>query len=273
METLKGILKEFDDRRTKMVNDNQWKEDSVADCFKPCAEQILCNGYFLVNDEYIIDLGAIELYYHEENGCIKDPIMYHTNDRIPKVYEKIIDKYSVDRLPLFYQRIANNNNKYPYFCIANFNLHQSGIDVTFEKKDEYRASFLIRSYRMYKKDDWNKGVLYDPCSSHLYDDLSYLGVVGMSIKWITEIKKMEGIVQCPRLNVSEYRKDKKGVYVKDKDGLYKKVDVPNSFSKMYFETKNNNGYPEYFKSGSKTLKQDMRPWRFYINGLEEKSIK
>ena len=149
----------------------------------------MCNGYFLVNDEYIIELGAIELYYHEENGNIKDPIMYHTNDRIPKEYDKIIDKYPADRLPLFYKRIANNNNKYPYFSIVNFNLHQSGIDVTFEKKDVYRASFLIRSYRMYKKEDLNKDVLYDPCSSHLYEDLSYFGGIGISIKWITEIKK------------------------------------------------------------------------------------
>ena len=84
---------------------------------------------------------------------------------------------------------------------------------------------------------------------------------------------MEGIEQCPRLNVAEYEKDEKEMYVKDKYGNYVKNDVSNSLSKTCFEAQKNKCYPDYFRSGSKIYKQDMRPWRFYIKGLEEKSIK
>jgi hypothetical protein len=73
MEKLIEILKQFDQERTKRKEN--WNEASVAESFHPIAENILCNGYFLVNEMYIIDLGAIELYYHEEEGDIKDYIM------------------------------------------------------------------------------------------------------------------------------------------------------------------------------------------------------
>ena len=113
MEALIKILKEFDNKRKKLKN-GKWDEEAVAKCFEPCARQILCNGYFLVNGEYIIDLGAIELYYHEEDGSIKDPKMYHTNDKLPNAFKKRLKKYPIEQLPIFYKELKENDG-YPYF--------------------------------------------------------------------------------------------------------------------------------------------------------------
>lgn len=212
MEALIKILEKFDKKRNELVSQGKWNEDAVAECFEPCARGILCNGYFLVNGEYIIDLGAIELYYHEEDGTIKDPKMYHTNDKLPNVFKERLKKYPIEQLPIFYKELKENDG-YPYFKRGSFNLHQSGIDVTFEnddnKNDKYRASFLIRSYRMFKKDDPNKDIiLYDYCSSHLYDDLYYSGLLSFlgtnAIKWV-EYNKGGDIEQGKRINIEGER--------------------------------------------------------------------
>ena len=102
MENLIEILKQFDQERTKRAEN--WNEASVAESFHPIAENILCNGYFLVNEMYIIDLGAIELYYHEEEGDIKDYIMYHTNEHSSK------------------SKVFELNGGFPYFKFGSFNL-------------------------------------------------------------------------------------------------------------------------------------------------------
>lgn len=91
-------------------------------------------------------------------------------------------------------------------------MHQSGIDVTFEndklENDKYRASFLIRSYRMIKIEDINKDILYDPCSSHLYDDLYYSGLLSFSktptIEW-KKYNKGGEIEQKTRVNINDKR--------------------------------------------------------------------
>ena len=115
MKNLIKKLKEFDEeRRNALRTPEKWDDEAVAKCFVPIAKYVLLNGYFLVNDKYIIDLGAIELYYHEEDGNIKDHIMYHTNEHPSK------------------SKVYKLNNGFPYFKIGSFNLHQSGIDVTFE---------------------------------------------------------------------------------------------------------------------------------------------
>lgn len=229
METLINILKQFDKkRRTKKVNAKQWNENAVAECFKDCAKQILCDGYFLVNDKYIIDLGAIELYYHEEDGEIKDTKMYHTNAQVPKAFKKRLDNYP-NQLPLFYKVLKENEGYLPYLKKGSFNLHQSGIDVTFEnddnEQDKYRASFLIRSYRMFEKDDPNREIiLYDPCSSHIYEDLYNAGLLfwgneKISIQWVknNEFGKEIEDEPCPRrnLDLKPYQFQIKGL--KDKE--------------------------------------------------------
>lgn len=71
----------------------------------------------------------------------------------------------------------------PYFpVVGTFYPHESGVDVTFENKDEqYRASFLIRAYK-YEK---NGPVVSKP--RFLWEDLfgyeSFLGA-GLNIKWV-----------------------------------------------------------------------------------------
>ena len=209
MEKLIEILREFDKNRTKSINSGKiWDVVEVGNCFFPCAEEFLCNGYFLINNEYILDLGSIELYYHEEfDGGLKDPKMYHTNENLPHSYRNKIDKYPPEQLTLFYRSIIENSG-YPYFKIGSINLHQSGVDVTFESEEKrYRASFLIRSYRMMKKEYFNNdSVLYDPYSSHLYDDMYNAGLLSIgnnsTIVWI-EYPKGGKVIQRPRRNLDE----------------------------------------------------------------------
>ena len=238
MGTLKDILNEFEKKRTQFYGLLNGKTDDekyqiIADWFRPCAEQILCNGYFLVNGKYIIDLGAIELYYHEEkeNG-IKDYIMYH----IPERYQN--PKTGVMKLE------KKQHNQLPYFKLGSFNLHQSGVDVTFEKNNEYRASFLIRSYRVLEKEESLKDmtIKFDKCSTHIFDDMFYEGVFFNSEYPKIEWKECDtkGEIEessCPRKNVTkrEWKYDeKKGQYV------INKIDEP-----------------------------DLRPWMFKRVGIKE----
>ena len=194
MEKLIEILQEFNQERSKRHDD--WGEKALIEIVRPLAEKILCNGYFLVNGKFIIDIGAIELYYHEENGGIEDPQMYHINKHLPKKYKEM---YKYD-------------GGYPYFSIGSFNLHQSGVDITFENKDEkYRASFLIRSYRVLTKEEEfaSNDIEYDPYSTHIYDDMFYSGLL-LSTNNKTTIEWMEydkgGIVeQKPRKNIKDTR--------------------------------------------------------------------
>ena len=102
-------------------------EANAVETFKELAKPFLYGGYFLVGDEYEIYLKTVEFYYHEENGAIKDPIVYHRNGR-------------------FGERIV------PYFKPITIHSHWSGFDVAFENPDkEYRASALLREYYVYDR--------------------------------------------------------------------------------------------------------------------------
>lgn len=194
MEKLIKILEQFDQERTKRLN--YWNEEAVVEAALPLAKEFLCNGYFLVNGKYIIDIGAIELYYHEEEGDIKDDKMYHINKHLPKNYKEMF----------------KHDGGYPYFSVGSFNLHQSGVDITFENEEKkYRASFLIRSYRVLtnSKDIAIKDIKYDPYSTHIYDDLFYSGLLlstneRTTIEWI-EYDKGGEIEQKPRKNIKDAR--------------------------------------------------------------------
>ena len=207
MDKLIKILEKFDALRNDFLKNkqNKWDETAVAECFLPCAEEILCGGYFLVNGKSIIDIGSVELYYHEEgeNGRIKDPIMYHTNDKGS------------------YSKFYNKENGLPYFILGSFNPHTSGIDVTFEsEKNRYRASFLIRSYRVLENEDdlKNDRINFDTCSTHIYDDLFPKGVFfGKNEKFKIEWKpysKGGEVILCKRINVLEYEKKEVGEKIK-----------------------------------------------------------
>lgn len=247
MKELITILKQFETKKDEWKG--TWDEEAVAECFKDCAKEILCNGYFLVNNKYIIDLGAIELYYHEEgegDNKIKDYAMYHIPERYlsPKI-----------------EGVIKLEKKLPYFKPGSFNLHQSGVDVTFEKENEYRASFLIRAYRvlvaeeggMYPK---NPDTKYDVHSTHIFDDMFYMGCSfsdngnPTTIKWKTYPGKCTyEPKQCTRENIVEcnYDEDKKDVF----KVLYKEQDYKTN-TKLY-TLKNN-----------KVYKKDLRLWKFTI---------
>lgn len=247
MEKLIEILKEFDEIRKRDVNEDKWRDKSIeekyeaiAEWFRPCAEKILCNGYFLINGKYIIDLGAIELYYHEEDGDIKDFIMYHTNAHPSK-----------SRL------FKLNNDAFPYYNFGSFNLHQSGVDVTFEnEKKRYRASFLIRSYRVLEAENGmypkTVSVKYDPHSTHIFDDMFYGGVTlngGTEILWIPTGKPGGEIELLERINVAVYEKPnvKKEILISEKE-----------YSKA-----------KHIKTNKKYYERDLRPWRFQIKNIVE----
>lgn len=266
-KTLIEILEQFENNKKNW--EGTWNENAVAECFMDCAIDLLCNGYFLVNNEYIIDLGAIELYYHEEDddGNIKDPIMYHTNAHSSN------------------SRILELNNKeFPYFKFGSFNLHQSGVDVTFENPDKkYRASFLIRSYRILKAKDGkypqNDTTKYDPHSTHIFDDMFYSGLLLFdtekdkknTIEWKDDKPRNVEFDKEKnwRINVPEYKKEN-GVYIKDGKGNYIKDDVIISDEEKIEmkDAQKNKKCPKYFKSGTKYYRQDMRPWRFQLKDIE-----
>ena len=59
--------------------------NAVKEWAEPVAKKIINEGYFRIGNHYCIRVDILELYYNEEaEGGLKDPIMYHTNDRIPK---------------------------------------------------------------------------------------------------------------------------------------------------------------------------------------------
>ena len=234
MNELIKILEEFEQNRSLFLSEGKWNEDAVSICFEPCAREILCNGYFLVNGKYIIDLGAIELYYHEEEGTIKDYIMYHIPERYQNPKSKVFKLAKEKQQPL------------PYFRFGSFNLHQSGVDVTFEKPNEYRASFLIRSYRVLENTNHLKDMTipFDKCSTHIFDDMFYEGfLLSSQNKSIIEWKHCseKGKLQkpsLPRRNVTkrEYKYDES-----KKRYVISKLEEP-----------------------------DLRPWLFIREGIVEK---
>ena len=181
----------------KGFHGGQMTEKELYEEFVNLARQLFFDGHFEVAVEgkcnRKIYLQAIEFYYHEEdeNG-IKDPVMYHSND-----HEK---------------------RELPYFEIGRFNMHQSGVDVTFENPQKhYRASFLIRAYSFEPNPTEKKKC--EVRSTHIYDDMFFMGVPmdkSIEITWANDNEdssnwKSNGMW---RLNVADYEKDEKGKYIK-----------------------------------------------------------
>lgn len=234
MEELKSILRHFDINRSEFIAKSTISEEVIGKCFEPCAKDILCGGYILVNGMFKIDIRSIELYYHEEDGGIIDPIMYHTN------------------LNMKNSTIFKRMNELPYFEFGSLNLHTSGIDVTFENPDEhYRASFLIREYRILTIDQElsNTDVPFDKHSTHLFDDMLYLGVPTdkpLDLRWCKDdsYKDCE-IEELPRINVAQY------VFT---NGKYEKEPVDENKLKELGD--------EAFKYSGKWYLKCQRKWQF-----------
>lgn len=181
--TLKQKLDEFH-------NMPHHTEEELSHAFEQLAPYFLYGGYFLIEGKKKLYLDDIEFYYHEEDeDGIKDPIMYHTND--------------------------HEGKEVPFYEIGRLNLHVSGVDITFENpQDHYRASFLIRGFHI-------EGKPYDPHSTHIYDEMLYMGVPlgrALEIEWIEEDipgKDTYNPIGIPRLNVPKYvYNEKKGKYIK-----------------------------------------------------------
>lgn len=199
-------------------------EDGINKEFARMAKHLLYGGHFRVMNSKNIYLEEIEFYYHEEAGRIKDPIMYHTNDHEGK--------------PL------------PYYKLGRFNMHTSGVDVTFENEEKhYRASFLIRAYRV----DNNP---IETRSTYIYDDMFGMGIPydePIEIEWVEDqmsddVKSLT-LKGTWRRNVPEYSKDDEGCYLKDDNGKYVKE-----------ETAEDND--NTFAYGKSMYVKCHKPWRF-----------
>lgn len=189
MQKLSTLLTIFDGRGLS--------ENQLTEKFEEIAKVAIFGGHFSVNDDYNIYIHEVEFYFHSENeseSTIHDWAMYHRGPNLE------------------------------YFPIGSLHPHDSGIDVTFERKKSYRASFLIRKYRI------GNDIIKSP--TYLREDLiGYTGCVlgdGPRISWIDE--EMDGtslLSNAPRINLSAY--DSNGKLLFDEQG-----------KKLY----------------------DLRPWRF-----------
>ena len=193
---LEEVLKDFKNGQKKikaLSEKDQIKE--LSKLFEPIAKHLLCGGCFEVysGDNLIrrIFPYTVEFYYHEEEGIVKDPIVYHKNTP-------------------------------DYFKSGTINAHQSGIDITFENEDaKYRASALIRAFRVKEggdinakyKDDYvrtsyakSKDVEYR--STFIYDYLLTNIPMPITIKWVSldtgiNVEPIKGY----RVNVYKYNPD------------------------------------------------------------------
>lgn len=232
MKQLIDILNKFKEERSSCLKLTTWTEMSendrvvaVKNWAEPIAKEIINNGYFRIAGHYCIRVDNLELYYNEESEYgLKDPIMYHTNDRIPK-------------------HVKNAGIKdLPYFEVGSFNLHTSGIDITFENPDEhYRASFLIRGFSIFKFN--GEKVLFldenDGCSTKIYDFFFPNGtskeamgnIHWESYDWHTVFCEPRG-----RQNVLEYEKDPEtGKYILNDNGesFKQKKEKPNKCTRPW----------------------------------------
>lgn len=155
------ILKNFQNQQPELLSmDVKTRIDKLGEAFKDIARQLLNGGCFVVRSngaEYRkVYLHTLEFYYHEEEGDLKDYIVYHRN---------------------------KSTKLLPYFKLGTLNAHQSGIDITFESEDgKYRASALVRAFEVNGK--------VDTRSTYLYDQLFTDVPMPFSVEWKSE--KREG---------------------------------------------------------------------------------
>lgn len=214
--------------------------------FKEIAEIMLCKGHlvFLDNeDDKKVYIRDVEFYYHEEDDNMKDPIMYHTNDK-------------------------KEDNK-QYFKPGSFHFHVSGVDITFEK-EKIRASALIRGYSI---DNPNGTVEERP--TYLYNLFNCLSPFEESaVKWVeSDNLSTTGIKQTYRQNVPLYcKKDNENVAVLNPDyvtygrNAYKTIDYTDTPITIMLDSKEINIPFKNIKTKStKKLQDTIHLWRFCRN--------
>ena len=125
MRTLFEQLKAFDASHSDEVK-QAYKE--LTGKFRILAKTFLYGGYIDVYGKYRIYPRTVEFYFHEEDGIVKDWIVYHRNGN-PR-YDGVDDVL--------------------FFPTMSLNTHDSGFDISFENEEKkYRASVLIRRYSVY----------------------------------------------------------------------------------------------------------------------------
>lgn len=179
---LKQLLKDF--------NGVKGDEVKLKEFFQKVAPVVFGGQIVAKTSQTTIEIKPvdIEFYYHEEDGDIKDPIMYH---RFPKDEKK------------------RGNDEYRYYEIGQLNMHVSGIDITFEKPG-YRASILIRGFLVKEngKDITNRKAKegYETRSTVLYDAICRnLSIFdnGVNISWI-DGTPVDILTTTYRRNVAKY---------------------------------------------------------------------
>lgn len=213
METnaLISIFETFKKERDAAKDQGRLSIAFLSQQFGIIAQHLIYCGHFEVrsNGKIIrcIRLDTVEFYYHEEeDGAIKDYIVYHRNkDKTPDVYLEA-------------------------FPIGSLNTHVSGLDITFEDqsdKPKYRASVLIRAFRVEEKEHI-KGLHHCPNegekrSTYMYEHL-FMGIPitdGVQIQWVVDSEHTDSIPNKGyRVNVHKYVIGKNGLpekRVKEKD--------------------------------------------------------
>lgn len=189
---LSKILKEFQKGQKNLPDDREARIQGLAELFKPIAEHLLSEGCFKVYSGTKLIRRVfpftVEFYYHEEEGNVKDYIVYH----------KGVDDY---------------------FKPGSINAHQSGIDITFENRDaKYRASALIRAFRVIDGDDihapFKKGYRrstrekredVEYRSTYIYDYLFTNIPLPIKVQWADCVLGVDcDLKQGYRVNVFEY---------------------------------------------------------------------
>lgn len=227
LESFKGIT-EIKDEKEKLSN--------LSSQFEAIAKDVLHGGCFEINGVRRIYPLEIEFYYHEEGeDGLKDPVMYHTADHEGKMLD--------------------------YYPLGSLNCHTSGMDITFENQEkQYRASFLIRKYRVceYEGGAW-KVMNNKECekrSTYIYEDM-FMNIPlsdGINVKWISsETSNIAKDILCkPRINVAEY--------IKDKDGKFTKFEI----TKDEYDKLSDVEQKDYFSYSGKKLKRCKREWNYSV---------
>jgi hypothetical protein len=165
------------------------KNGGLDSQFMELAKYFLYGGYIHIQSEIngkkierLLYIREVEFYFYDEtekNKCSSK--VYHRNGKYTNIPQN-------ERLPI---------GKYThYFIPGTIYPHASGIDITFENKDEkYRASALIRAFSIiedgreeliYLKN--NKSVSVDPRSTYVYEYLfegfSIFSNTHYSIEWV-----------------------------------------------------------------------------------------
>ncbi|MBQ6278021.1 MAG: hypothetical protein IJK62_15095 [Bacteroidales bacterium] len=268
MSTLIEKLNEFGKKAKDLSN-----EAELQKLFEDLAPAFLYGGYIQVRNEYKVYIRTVEFYFHsEKDNGIHDPIVYHRNGRGLK--------------------------KVPYFPIMSLNAHNSGYDITFESKDNYRASALIRSYEVIsiekenKNEDckyleWNKkGNMFTDSkerknitqSTYLYYLINGFSICkdnnenntineNNRIIWVDESLELKNtcIKSYKRANVPLYRPDGNDYIKITKDFYHNNRDYVEN---LHPELKKSE--PHFFTSGKDICLQDPKLWQFRIDEIKNK---